>query len=58
MRTLLLIATATLAAAITGAGAAAEKADAYAGARKEFQQAYDRASGADSATADSESLKK
>lgn len=58
MRTLLLIATATLAAAITGAGAAAEKADAYAGARKEFQQAYDSASGTDSATADSESLKK
>lgn len=56
MRVLLLIATATLAAGLT-ASAAGESVDAYAGVRKEFQQAYAEAGKSDAAGNDSESLK-
>ena len=57
MRTLLLIATATLAVAVAGSVPAVEPADAYASARKEFQQAYANAEKSDSDATDSESLK-
>ena len=58
MRTLLLIATATLAIAVAGSvPAAGETADAYASARNEFQVAYASAGKTDSDAGDSESLK-
>ncbi|MEJ0035919.1 MAG: transglycosylase SLT domain-containing protein [Gammaproteobacteria bacterium] len=57
MRSLLLIATATLAVALAGS-AVGESADSYAGVRKEFQEAYAEAGKSDSAaTHDSEALK-